>query len=63
MKENNELHGLAINTLRFLSADGVERANSGHPDLPMGAAPLAYAIRTHHLRHNPTARDYQIILD
>ena len=35
---------LSINTLRFLAVDGVEAANSGHPGLPMGAAPLAYAI-------------------
>jgi transketolase len=54
MKENNELQNLAINSLRFLSADGVEQANSGHPGLPMGAAPLAYAIWTRHLRHNPS---------
>ncbi len=54
MKETPELQTLAINTLRFLSADGVEQAKSGHPGLPMGAAPLAYAIWTRHLRHNPT---------
>jgi transketolase len=44
---------LSINTLRFLSADAVQQAKSGHPGLPMGAAPLAYAIWTRHLRHNP----------
>lgn len=43
----------AINTLRFLSADGVQKANSGHPGLPMGAAAMAYTIWTRHLRHNP----------
>jgi transketolase len=43
----------AINTLRFLSADAVQKANSGHPGLPMGAAPLAFTIWTRHLRHNP----------
>jgi transketolase len=47
------LEQLSINTLRFLSADAVQKANSGHPGLPMGAAPMAYAIWTHHLRHNP----------
>jgi transketolase len=46
--ENN-----AINTLRFLSADAVQKANSGHPGLPMGAAALAYTVWTRHLRHNP----------
>ncbi|MDP1714014.1 MAG: transketolase [Anaerolineales bacterium] len=43
----------AINTLRFLSADGVQQANSGHPGLPMGAAAMAYTIWSRHLRHNP----------
>lgn len=43
----------AINTLRFLSADMVQQANSGHPGLPMGAAAMAYALWTRHLRHNP----------
>jgi transketolase len=53
MKETQDLQDLAINTIRFLSADGVQQAKSGHPGLPMGAAPLAYAIWTRHLRHNP----------
>ena len=43
----------AINTIRFLSADGVQRANSGHPGLPMGAAAIAFTVWTRHLRHNP----------
>jgi transketolase len=43
----------AINTIRFLSADGVQRANSGHPGLPMGAAAMAYTIWTRHLQFNP----------
>lgn len=50
---DQSLEQLCINTLRFLSADAVQQANSGHPGLPMGAAPLAYAIWTRHLRHNP----------
>ena len=53
IKETPALQNQAINTLRFLSADSVQQANSGHPGLPMGAAPLAYAIWTRHLRHNP----------
>ncbi|TAK12595.1 MAG: transketolase [Anaerolineae bacterium] len=48
-----ELKERAINTLRFLSADAVQKANSGHPGLPMGAAAIAYTIWTRHLRHNP----------
>lgn len=43
----------SINTIRFLSADGVQQANSGHPGLPMGTAAIAYTIWTRHLRHNP----------
>ena len=48
-----DLQSRAINTLRFLSADAVQKANSGHPGLPMGAAAMAYTIWTRHLRHNP----------
>src|SRR5512139_3490834 len=53
MIETPALQTLALNTIRFLSADCVQQANSGHPGLPMGAAPLAYTIWTRHLRHNP----------
>ena len=44
----------SINTLRFLSVDMVERANSGHPGLPLGAAPMAYVLWTRYLKHNPS---------
>lgn len=50
---NTDLSLRAIHTLRFLSADAVQQANSGHPGLPMGAAALAFTIWTRHLRHNP----------
>ncbi|HNC07279.1 MAG TPA: transketolase [Anaerolineales bacterium] len=50
---NQDIQTKAINTLRFLSADGVQKANSGHPGLPMGTAAMAYTIWTRHLRHNP----------
>ena len=53
MQETKELQNLAINTIRFLAADGIQRANSGHPGLPMGTAPSAYTLWTRHLRHNP----------
>lgn len=43
----------AINAVRFLSADAIQKANSGHPGLPMGTAAIAYAVWTKHLRHNP----------
>ncbi len=52
-KLSTSLQSRAINTLRFLSADAVQKANSGHPGLPMGAAAMAYTIWTRHLRHNP----------
>ncbi|MFZ5911479.1 MAG: transketolase [Chloroflexota bacterium] len=48
-----DLQTRAINTLRFLSTDAVQQANSGHPGLPMGAAAIAFTIWTRHLRHNP----------
>ena len=47
------LEKLAINTLRFLSADGVQKANSGHPGLPMGTASIAYTIWSKHLNFDP----------
>ena len=53
MKESQDLQTLSINTIRFLAADGVQQAKSGHPGLPMGTAPMAYTIWTRHLRHNP----------
>jgi transketolase len=49
-----ELDNLCINTIRFLSVDAVEKADSGHPGLPMGAAPMAYVLWTRFLKHNPT---------
>lgn len=49
----SQLDQLAINTIRFMSVDAVQRADSGHPGLPLGAAPMAYALWTRFLRHNP----------
>ncbi|ABR50718.1 transketolase [Alkaliphilus metalliredigens QYMF] len=43
----------AINTIRLLAVDGVEKANSGHPGLPMGAAPMAYTLWSQFLNHSP----------
>jgi transketolase len=48
-----ELEKKCINTIRFLAVDAVENANSGHPGLPMGAAPMAFVLWTRHLRFNP----------
>lgn len=53
MKASPELQEKAINTIRFLSADAVQKANSGHPGLPMGAAAIAFTLWTRHLRFNP----------
>ena len=58
MTKNSELQEKAINTIRFLSADGVQQANSGHPGLPMGTAAIAYTIWTRHLKINPSNPDW-----
>ena len=49
---------LAIDTIRFLSVDMVEKAQSGHPGAPLGQAPLAYLLWTRHMRHNPDNPDW-----
>ena len=62
MKETNQtrnhsrldsLDNLCINTIRMLAVDAVQKANSGHPGMPMGAAPMAYILWTRFLKHNP----------
>ena len=53
MNTSDPMVARAINTIRFLSADAVQKANSGHPGLPMGDAALAYTLWTRHLRFNP----------
>ena len=52
------LDQLAIDTIRTLSIDGVQKANSGHPGAPMGAAPMAYTLWTRFLRHAPARPDW-----
>lgn len=49
----NELDFQCIDTIRALSIDGVQQANSGHPGLPLGAAPMAYVLWQRHLKHSP----------
>ncbi len=49
----NELDQQAINTLRFLSVDAIQKANSGHPGMPMGCAPIAYTLYSNFMNHNP----------
>src|SRR6185295_11211998 len=51
--DEQSLEALSINAIRVLAMDAVQKANSGHPGLPMGAAPMAYVLWQRHLRHNP----------
>ncbi|TNF46150.1 transketolase, partial [bacterium] len=53
MSEPKDLENVSINTIRMLAVDMVQKANSGHPGMPMGAAAMAYTLWTHFLRHNP----------
>src|ERR671923_1769344 len=52
------LDRLAIDTIRTLAMDAVQKAKSGHPGAPMGAAPMAYVLWTRFLRHAPTRPDW-----
>ncbi len=54
----NRIDNLAINTIRVLSAEAVQKANSGHPGLPMGAAPMAYTLWAKNMKHNPSNPDW-----
>ena len=58
MADQATLDGLCVNTIRFLAADAVQHANSGHPGMPMGASSMAYVLWTKHLRHNPADPEY-----
>ncbi|WP_079989482.1 transketolase [Candidatus Protochlamydia phocaeensis] len=53
MLEKTDLDQLCVNTIRFLSVDAVEKANSGHPGLPLDAAPMAYVLWTRIMHYNP----------
>ncbi len=55
----SELDELCVQTIRFLAADAVQKANSGHPGMPIGMAPAAYVLWTKHLRHNPANPQWQ----
>ncbi|MDP1420235.1 transketolase [Peribacillus simplex] len=54
----DKLDALSINTIRTLSIDAIEKANSGHPGMPMGAAPMAYKLWTEYMNHNPKNPDW-----
>lgn len=58
VSSNTSLSDLSVNTIRFLAADAVQKANSGHPGMPMGAAPMAYAAWHRHLRVDPSRPDW-----
>jgi transketolase len=49
----DEIDQLAVNSIRTLTIDAIEKSNSGHPGMPMGTAPMAYQLWTNHLKHNP----------
>ena len=53
-----DLDQLCVNTVRFLSVDAVQNAKSGHPGMPLGAAPMAYALWSRLLKHNPRNPDW-----
>ena len=53
-----DLDRTAISTIRFLAVDAVQKAESGHPGMPMGAAPMAYVLWTRHLKHDPAHPDW-----
>jgi transketolase len=53
MDSTTNIEEIAINTVRTLSIDGVQKANSGHPGMPMGAAPMGHALYAHYMNYNP----------
>ena len=55
---DSKLAAQAVHTIKFLAVDAVERANSGHPGMPMGAADVAFVLWSRFLRHDPTAPDW-----
>ncbi|MDR3667533.1 MAG: transketolase [Ignavibacteriaceae bacterium] len=53
MPDSKNIDQLSINTIRFLAVDAVQKANSGHPGMPMGCAPIGYTLFTKYMNHNP----------
>ena len=58
MSSNNELEKKCVDTIRFLAVDAIEKAKSGHPGMPLGAAAAAFSLWTKHLKHNPKNPDW-----
>src|SRR5579885_1585502 len=57
-QDTASLDRLCVDTIRTLSIDAVTKANSGHPGLPLGAAPMAYGLWTRFRKHSPTTPDW-----
>ena len=55
---NNNIENMSVNAIRVLAADAVQKANSGHPGLPLGCAPMAYELWAKHMKHNPANPDW-----
>ncbi|SEW39143.1 transketolase [[Clostridium] fimetarium] len=55
----SNIDNLSVNAIRVLSADAIQKANSGHPGLPLGSAPMAYELWTRHMKHNPENPDWK----
>ena len=55
---NSVIDNLSINTIRILSIEGIQKSNSGHPGLPLGAAPMAYTLWSKAMTHNPSNPDW-----
>ena len=53
-----DLDRQCVNTIRFLSVDAIQNANSGHPGMPLGAAAMAYVLWSERLKHNPSDPDW-----
>ncbi len=56
---DKDLQQLSINTIRCLAIDAIQKANSGHPGMPMGCAPIAYRLYTKYMKHNPANPDWK----
>lgn len=54
----NNIDTMSVNAIRVLSADAIQKANSGHPGLPLGCAPMAYELWMNHMNHNPADPDW-----
>ncbi|MBO6575431.1 MAG: transketolase [Rhodothermales bacterium] len=58
VRTSSDVEDLSINALRFLAVDAVQKANSGHPGMPMGTAAMAYTLWSRHLKHDPQDPDW-----